>query len=684
MSYVVGIDLGTTSTVAAVCRPGGAAQVVPLEGAAGAVPSAVYLGADGTFLVGEAAQRRALSDPGHVVRDLTRRVGDATPVLVGRRPVSPDELAARFLAKLVDDVARREGGVAARVAVTHPASFGPHRMGALHAALAEQGLGSAMLVAEPVAAAAGYAAGARVEPGATVGVYDLGGGRCDATVLRRERDGFTIVGAPEGVENFGGSDLDEVVLAHVREALGPAWEELDPADPDVLAAVADLRRAVVAAKEALSHDTEVLVPVALPGVRTQVRLGRAEFEEMIRPALAETAEAMRRALDGAGTSPADLAALVLVGGSSRIPLVPQLLSEEFGRDVTVAPDPLGVVAVGAALVAAGQGRSSAAEARPSGRGGPAVRGGRVLVGRPGSGARCRSPRPRWVRRSGPMPRPRPAPPPGVLREGAGGPAGRVRRTGNPAARRRRSPRFAGRHRGARGGAAAEAGAPVPGGHTPDDVAPAPDRAVRLGGCADAGGAGRGGGVRDRAHRGRHRGGRRDPGRLVGHGHLGAAPVGDDGAGGDAGAEGPAASPPPRRGNRAAPTTTNAPPRVTTAPPTAPEVTEEPAETAPPEETAPPQNDGGGGAGGGAGDDQGAGRGRGSRRRQCSPEPATSRAPRGERRGPRGLRRAGRRGHTGRLIAGASGRASHERPVRRKSGSPRGRRFGLAAIVPVAV
>ena len=164
------------------------------------------------------------------------------PVLVGRAPVSPDELAARFLAKLVDDVARREGGVAARVAVTHPASFGPHRMGALHAALAEQGLGSAMLVAEPVAAAAGYAAGARVEPGATVGVYDLGGGRCDATVLRRERDGFTIVGAPEGVENFGGSDLDEVVLAHVRDALGPAWEELDPADPEVLAAVADLRR----------------------------------------------------------------------------------------------------------------------------------------------------------------------------------------------------------------------------------------------------------------------------------------------------------------------------------------------------------------------------------------------------------------------------------------------------------
>ena len=332
MSYVVGIDLGTTSTVAAVCRPGGTAQVVPLEGAAGAVPSAVYLGADGTFLVGEAAQRRELSDPGHVVRDLTRRVGDPTPLLVGRQPVSPDELAARFLVRVVDDVAKRESGVAARVAVTHPAGWGPHRLGALHAALAEQGLGSATLIPEPVAAATGYAASARVEPGATVGVYDLGGGRCGATVLRRGPDGFTVVGSPDGVERFGGADLDEVVLAHVREALGPAWEELDPTDPEVLAAVADLRRAATAAKEALSHDTEVLIPVVLPGVRTQVRLGRAEFEEMIRPALVETAESVRRALDGAGMSAADLAALVLVGGSSRIPLVPQLL--KAGHQVT--------------------------------------------------------------------------------------------------------------------------------------------------------------------------------------------------------------------------------------------------------------------------------------------------------------------------------------------------------------
>ena len=185
-----------------------------------------------------------------------------------------------------------------------------------------------------------------------------------------------IVGAPEGVESFGGADLDEVVLAHVRDALGPAWEELDPADPDVLAAVADLRRAVIAAKEALSHDTEVLVPVALPGVRTQVRLGRAEFEEMIRPALTETVEAMRRALDGAGDEP---------GGPRGAGAGRRLVADPAGAAAAVGgvrarrdggAGPVGVVAVGAALVAAGVRRPvPAAEARAGAR--PPVAGGRT-------------------------------------------------------------------------------------------------------------------------------------------------------------------------------------------------------------------------------------------------------------------------------------------------------------------
>ena len=345
MGYEVGIDPGSGSTVAAVCRSDGSARVVP-----DVVPSAAYLAADGTLLVGHDAERRGLADPTRVVRELTSRVGDATPVLVGREPVAGADLVARFLTRVVGDVARQEGEVAARVAVTHPAGWGAHRVGALRAALAEHGLGSALLVAEPVAAA--FAVAPRVGPGALVAVYDLGGARCTASVVRRGPDGFAVAGPVEEL-GFGGADLDEAVLGHVRAALGTAWEGLDAGDEDVLAAVADLRRECTAAKEALSRDTEVLVPVALPGLRTQVRLGRGEFEEAIRADVAATVEAMERALAAAGTSAAELAAVVLVGGSARVPLVPQLLGDALGREVAVAADPVGAAAVGAALLAHG-------------------------------------------------------------------------------------------------------------------------------------------------------------------------------------------------------------------------------------------------------------------------------------------------------------------------------------------
>ncbi len=624
MSYVVGIDLGTTSTVAAVCRPGGTAQVVPLGGAAGAVPSAVYLGADGTFLVGEAAQRRELSDPGHVVRDLTRRVGDPTPLLVGRQPVSPDELAARFLVRVVDDVAKRESGVAARVAVTHPAGWGPHRLGALHAALAEQGLGSATLIPEPVAAATGYAASARVEPGATVGVYDLGGGRCDATVLRRGPDGFTVVGSPDSVERFGGADLDEVVLAHVREALGPAWEELDPTDPEVLAAVADLRRAATAAKEALSHDTEVLIPVVLPGVRTQVRLGRAEFEEMIRPALVETAESVRRALDGAGMSAADLAALVLVGGSSRIPLVPQLLSEEFGRDVTVAPDPVGVVAMGAALLAGGTGGDRKPAPKPAAVGAPArIPPAKVaLAGAPlvaGAGAPAGT-----TVGAGTGSAPERVPARGGM--GAAGGTGAFQPPAQPDPSAARS--GPGTLRSGPGTLPLAVGGAVSGPHDGTDVLavarppkqarpfqvadPATSRPRRVVLVASAGALA-----------------------LAVLGGVAAFGIGRIGAGTEAGAVTPAAvdtsapapslvipvetaakkapppPPPTRRTTRAAVAATSAQPPTTTAPPATTQVTEEPPTTAPPETTAPGDDGVAGGAdnsGNGANGDTGAGTG----------------------------------------------------------------------------
>jgi molecular chaperone DnaK (HSP70) len=363
MSYQVGVDLGTTYTAAAVFRDGAdRAEPVPLGIRSAAMASAVFA-ADGSFLVGEAAERRALADPARVVREFKRRIGDGVPVLVGREPVPAEVLAARFIRQVVDSVVKREGARPARVAVTHPAAWGPHKVESMRAALAAHGVAPVLMLTEPQAAAVGYASAERVEPGAVVAVYDLGGGTFDAAVVRKEAGGgFELLGTPEGLERLGGVDFDDAVFDHVKTALGPAWDALDPTDPEVLAGVARLRRDCTAAKEALSEDTEVLVPVLLPDLHTQVRLGRMEFEEMIRPALLETVEAMQRAISSAGVAPSELSALLLVGGSSRIPLVTQLVSAGIGRPASVDVDPKAVIAAGAALVAGGANR--AAEARP--------------------------------------------------------------------------------------------------------------------------------------------------------------------------------------------------------------------------------------------------------------------------------------------------------------------------------
>jgi actin-like ATPase involved in cell morphogenesis len=382
MSYQLGIDLGTTYTAAAISRASersSGVDVVTLGSRSATVASVMYLADDGSVLVGEAAERRALTDPDRVVREFKRRVGDEIPLMLGGRPFQAHELAARLVRWVVDLVSEREGGAPRRIAVTHPASWGAHKKDLFSGALRNVGL-TVTFLAEPQAAAVSYASAERVEEGSTVAVYDLGGGTFDAAVVRKTGNGtFELLGQPEGIERLGGIDFDEVVFAHVREAIGSKLEGLDPEDPDVLSAVARLRRECVEAKEALSSDTEATIPVLLPELRTQSRLTRGEFEAMIRPALEETVLSLRRAVVSAGLTPDDLTAVLLVGGSSRIPLVSQLVSDELSRPVAVDADPKTAIAMGAALAISPQPAQVPVgppppSARHSGAGYPPARG----------------------------------------------------------------------------------------------------------------------------------------------------------------------------------------------------------------------------------------------------------------------------------------------------------------------
>jgi molecular chaperone DnaK len=351
-SYWLGIDLGTTYTAAAICWPtvdGLEVRVVPLSNHSHAIPSVLFLPGDGSLVVGEGAQRRSLTDPDRVIREFKSRVGDEIPLLVGGAPYYAHDLAAEFVSWLWHSVAEREGERPQGVALTCPASWGPYKTGLFERAVQDAGLENVTLLSEPQAAAISYASRERVEAGATLAVYDLGGGTFDAAVVRKDAPAsFTVLGRPEGIDGLGGVNFDEAIFEHVCAAAGVPLAELDPNDPDLVAEVARLRRECTEAKEALSVDTDATIPVALGGMRQRVRLTRAEFEEMIRPDLDRTIEAMHRALDSAEVDPAGLEAILLIGGSSRIPLVSQLISAEFGRAPAIDTDPKVAVAMGAA------------------------------------------------------------------------------------------------------------------------------------------------------------------------------------------------------------------------------------------------------------------------------------------------------------------------------------------------
>jgi molecular chaperone DnaK len=361
MGYALGLDLGTTFTAAAVHR-NGQIEMVSLGNRASVIPSLVFLREDEEILVGDAAERRGLTEPRRLAREFKRRMGDSAPIMLGSSPYSAERIMAAVMREVVDNVSQREGGAPDSVAITYPANWGPYKTDLLRQAANLAGLRDAALLTEPIAAALHYASTERVDPGSVVAIYDLGGGTFDAAVLRKTDDGFEQLGDPEGIERLGGIDFDEAVFRHVREALGESFDGLDHDDPAVRSATQRLRQECSAAKEALSSDTDATIPVMLPGLQTEIRVTRPEFEAMVRPTLRETVEALKRAIASAGMTPADLHAVLLVGGSSRIPLVAELVSSELGRPVAVDAHPKHAVALGAALVAAESAGGSGAPA----------------------------------------------------------------------------------------------------------------------------------------------------------------------------------------------------------------------------------------------------------------------------------------------------------------------------------
>jgi len=356
--YVLAVDVGTSRTGAAIARVGTDGRVDASAFRLGRngdhAPTVLFVG-DGEVLVGDAAERRGVAHPERLIREFKRRLGDPAPFVAGGRLLAAEDLYARVVSWVTDQVTEREGRPPSAIAVTVPAAWGPHRRELIDEAIRRDGGPEVVILTEPEAAALHYDAIHPVAAGSALAVYDFGGGTFDAVVLRKDDAGVvTMAGEPVGLEHLGGSDFDDAMLRHVVAAAQLDPREFTDADEATRMALATLRQECVAAKEALSFDTEAAIPV-LVGVRQgSVRIVRDEFEALIADDVVRTFDAFDTAIDRAGVTVDDLTAILLTGGSSRIPLIAQLLSERYDSPLAIDTDPKAVIALGAAHHAATQ------------------------------------------------------------------------------------------------------------------------------------------------------------------------------------------------------------------------------------------------------------------------------------------------------------------------------------------
>lgn len=355
--WILAIDFGTTNTSAAI-GSGGRVDLVEVDGS-GRMSSAVFVDDHDNLIVGSAAESHLPLAPHRAERTPKRRLGDGVMVL-GERAIEPVDAVAAVLRSIAAEAIRRQGGEQPHeLRLTHPARWGAIRLRLLAEAAQRAGLPTPVFVPEPVAAAL-YFADERISPGSYVAVYDLGGGTFDTAVLRRSDTGFEVVGPPGGNERLGGEVFDERIHAHLGARLAQAnpeaWESLRfDSSRSWRKAAHDFRTEVRRAKEALSGQADYTIYLGAP-VDTELLLTRDEVEDLIRAEIAATVDELVATIDRAGLTPADLAAVNIVGGSSRIPLVTRLVAERVGRVPDTWGDPKAAVVLGAARALAHEGR----------------------------------------------------------------------------------------------------------------------------------------------------------------------------------------------------------------------------------------------------------------------------------------------------------------------------------------
>ncbi|MCO6503108.1 MAG: molecular chaperone DnaK [Acidimicrobiales bacterium] len=349
MAKAVGIDLGTTNSVIAVLE-GGDPVIIPNSEGGRTTPSIVSF-KDGEVLVGEVAKRQAITNPDHTVRSVKRHMGTDWTVNIDGKEYTAQEISARILMKLKRDAEAYLGDTVTDAVITVPAYFNDAQRQATKEAGQIAGLNVLRIINEPTAASLAY--GLEKEEDQTILVYDLGGGTFDVSILEMG-DGVFEVKATSGDTQLGGDDWDEKII----DWLVTGFKNDHGVDLSTdRMAMQRLKEAAEKAKIELSSvsETEINLPfitaTSAGPLHLQVKLSRSEFQKLTEDLLERTKQPFNQAIKDAGISISDIDHVVLVGGSTRMPAVQELVKELTGKDPHKGVNPDEVVAAGAAIQA---------------------------------------------------------------------------------------------------------------------------------------------------------------------------------------------------------------------------------------------------------------------------------------------------------------------------------------------
>ncbi|MBR6956632.1 MAG: molecular chaperone DnaK [Firmicutes bacterium] len=351
MAKVIGIDLGTTNSCVAVLEGGEPVVIANAEGM-GTTPSVVGFKKDGERLVGETAKRQAVTNPDRTVSSIKRHMGENYKVTIDGKDYTPQEISAMILTKLKNDAEAYLGEKVTEAVITVPAYFSDSQKQATKDAGRIAGLDVKRIINEPTAASLAY--GLDKEEGShKILVYDLGGGTFDVSILELG-DGVFEVLATNGDTKLGGDDFDEVIMNWLADDF--ARQNGVDLRQDKMA-LQRLKEAAEKAKKELSsaQTTNINLPfisVSADGpLHLNVDLTRAKFNQLTEHLVQRTIEPMHKAMRDAGVTNADLAKVILVGGSTRIPAVQEAVKSVTGKEPFKGINPDECVAVGAAIQA---------------------------------------------------------------------------------------------------------------------------------------------------------------------------------------------------------------------------------------------------------------------------------------------------------------------------------------------